>query len=88
MPGDNEQYNAERCRGLWVEVLAQAYGDLGYTANDRNYHCRLGNTEMVRTSARHFLKGDSKDFSIVCFMAGVEPDRARKFAVKKLDGAA
>lgn len=75
--------HAKLCRELWIAVLAQAYKDLEYKANDRNEQCRVGNTEKVRFQAQRFLRGTSADFHAVCYLAGVEPDRAKKFAVKK-----
>lgn len=82
MQDSNEQY-----RDLWGAVLAQAYKDLDYTANDRNEQARIGNTEIVRISARRFLFGDNPVFRAVCILAGIEPDRARKFALKKMEAA-
>ena len=58
---------------LWRAVIRQQFADM---ANQN----RKEDSEILRSQARHWLLHDWRDFSLVCEMAGVNPERVRLYA--------
>lgn len=71
-------YNATKGESaLWVAVITQAMMDA--LSNARNAEAAYHKSEAI-----HWLTGNSKDFTDVCLMAGLDPSYIRKKAKKCL----
>jgi hypothetical protein len=64
---------AEACRRLWVAVLAQGAHDV-LAPNPRGTGSK-GAGDAARVSAAGWLR--TRDFGMVCALAGISPDTAR-----------
>ena len=58
---------------LWQAVIQQQFADM----RDQN---KKEDCEILRSQARHWLLQDRRDFSLVCELAGVNPERVRVYA--------
>jgi hypothetical protein len=58
---------------LWRAVIRQQFADM---ANQN----RKEDAEILRSQARHWLLEDHRDFSTVCELAGLHPDKVRTYA--------
>jgi hypothetical protein len=84
--GEKEQHKSRRDEApedaLWRHVIMQAIAD----ATTPLTETQMNNTaqRLVRQRAREWFEQQSRDFKLVCELAGLEHDRVHRFAMDKI----
>jgi hypothetical protein len=60
-------------QSLWQAVIRQQFADMA------NQNCKE-DSEILRSQARHWLLNDRRDFTAVCELAGLHPEKVRQCA--------
>lgn len=69
---------------LWRNVITQAIEDATMQISERLHGALRRQREAIRQQARDWVQQQSKDFHLVCELAGLEVNRVHKFAIDEI----